>query len=867
MSIGCCHSCRPRRWTPYLLTGWIGTLSLPQLAYAQDSGIGLPAAPLIYLTWTLAIGLSLLLALALLRRLRRGSEDRLFERRNVRLIGLALVGLFLALALTLANQGLGEIDQRLRQDLVKTLQSVNRSAAQTLRIWVESHLRETELIAADQALIPLVRQLQQAADAPERLHTSPAHEQVRALIAAKRDLADTSDAFVLGLDGRVLTAFQSQHMGRLHPLAKCDPFDFARILASSEPLFLPPSAPNQEQTAGSCQLDALFLLAAIRDERGGMLAVLGLELRPVEALTQMTKVGQIGATGETYVFDAEGRLMTRSRFAEQPIAGARPDIGMRIADPGGDLTAGYEPTQPPSDWPLSRMAQAALNGENGADTEGYRDYRGVPVLGVWSWSDPLGVGIATEIDQAEALAPYRALRNPVLGALFGVVLLALGLMATLAWLGERARRRLDELVEVRTRDLRTYVQAVEQNPLCIIVTDPNGAIEHTNPTFTAITGYSAEEALGENPRLLKSDSTPPETYEQLWATILSGQIWHGELCNRKKNGDTYWVSLSIAPVLDESGEVTHFIGITQDLTATKQTALALHEAETARNLALEAAQVGLWSGDLQTDEWSWDARVARLLGLPEDLPPALEHWIDALHPDDRDWVMADFDAAVRGEAALEFEFRVCWPDGSEHFIAARGKTRLDEHSHPLRIDGVAFDRTALRRAEAEIEAVHERNALILDSAGEGIIGIDREGRITFCNRAASALLGYAADRLVGQPLHTTLHHQHADGSRFAEPDCPMNHTLRDGQRRQVDEDVLWRQDGSTLLVEYVMVPMRKGGEQIGAVLVFKDIAERVEAQQTLIAERQQLQGILDSSPLSAAISVDSSATRCAWAKC
>ncbi|MBK1705999.1 hypothetical protein CKO40_15895 [Halochromatium glycolicum] len=113
--------------------------------------------PWIYLTWTVAIGLSMLLALALLRRLRRGSEDRLFDRRNFRLIGIALVGLFLALALTLANQGLGAIDQRLRQDLIETLQSVNRSAAQALQMWIEGHLRATELIAADQVLIPLVR--------------------------------------------------------------------------------------------------------------------------------------------------------------------------------------------------------------------------------------------------------------------------------------------------------------------------------------------------------------------------------------------------------------------------------------------------------------------------------------------------------------------------------------------------------------------------------------------------------------------------------------------------------------------------------------------------------------------------------------
>jgi polar amino acid transport system substrate-binding protein len=185
-----------------------------------------------------------------------------------------------------------------------------------------------------------------------------------------------------------------------------------------------------------------------------MLAVLGLQLDPPGALTRLTAVGRIGATGETYVFDAEGHLMTPSRFTDHRITAREPSIGMRITDPGGDLTAGYEPTLAPSAWPLTRMAQAALAGENGGDSAGYRDYRGVPVLGVWRWSDRLGLGIATEMDEDEAPAPYRSMRGPLLGALFGVVVLALGLIATLIWLGERARGRLNELVEARTRELR-----------------------------------------------------------------------------------------------------------------------------------------------------------------------------------------------------------------------------------------------------------------------------------------------------------------------------------------------------------------------------------------------------------------------------
>ncbi|MCF7979231.1 MAG: PAS domain S-box protein [Chromatiaceae bacterium] len=827
---------------------------IPCATALADAGAGVAAlAPVAFITWAITIGVSIALTLTLLRRLRRGSEDRLIERRGVMLLALALAGLFLALALALAQQGLSQIEQRLRADKAETLWAMNRATEQAMQMWVDSHQRETERIANDPQLRPLLGALLAATETPTLLRDSPALALARERLAESRNLSNAEDVFLLSLEGRVLAAAEPGPLGELHPVARCNPFDFARLL-SGERLFIPPSAPNQEKTGADCLPQAMFLLTPVNDAQG-MHALLGLRLDPAQALRQITAFGQLGRSGETYLFDTRGHLLTPSRFEQTPVAGFEATPGLRIADPGGDLTRGFQPNNAPETWPLTRMAQAALRAEDGIDAQGYRDYRGVLVIGVWSWSKTLGLGIATEMDLDEALEPYRALRTPLLSALGGVVLLALGLIVALIWLGERARGRLNELVEERTHDLRKYVQAVEQNPLCIIVTDRDGRIEHVNPTFSQITGYSAEEALGENPRLLKSDNTPTETYEQLWSTILSGQTWHGELCNCKKNGQHYWVSLSIAPVADEAGQITHFVGIAQDLTETKQTALALREAETARNLALNAAEVGLWSGDLQRNRWSWDQRIAQLLGLPEDQPATLKSWTDRIHPEDRAWVLADFDASLRGERPLEIEYRVCWPDGSEHVIAARGGTSLDQQGRPIRIDGAAFDRTALRHAEAESEAARERNALILDSAGEGIMGLDLEGTISFCNRAAGELLGYAPEALIGLPLHATLHDRDADGHPFAEADCPMNHTLADGQRRRIEQDLLWRQDGSALLVEYEMVPMRKGGQQIGAVLVFKDIAERVSAQNALIAERQQLQNILDSSPLSAAITV------------
>ena len=109
--------------------------------------------------------------------------------------------------------------------------------------------------------------------------------------------------------------------------------------------------------------------------------------------------------------------------------------------------------------------------------------------------------------------------------------------------------------------LRKFSRAVEQSSSMIFITDKDGAIEYANQRFTDMTGYTVEELVGQNPRILKSDEHSSEYYRQLWETIRAGREWRGDLCNRKKNGDRYWVDVSISPIRDDAGNITHFVSI------------------------------------------------------------------------------------------------------------------------------------------------------------------------------------------------------------------------------------------------------------------------------------------------------------------
>lgn len=119
-------------------------------------------------------------------------------------------------------------------------------------------------------------------------------------------------------------------------------------------------------------------------------------------------------------------------------------------------------------------------------------------------------------------------------------------------------------------ELRKLSQAVEQSPAVVIITNPKGIIEYVNAKFTDITGYTAEEAIGQNPRILKSGEQSADFYKELWKTISSGKEWNGELRNKKKSGELFWESAQISPIFNEKREIINYLGIKEDVTELKQ---------------------------------------------------------------------------------------------------------------------------------------------------------------------------------------------------------------------------------------------------------------------------------------------------------
>jgi hypothetical protein len=120
------------------------------------------------------------------------------------------------------------------------------------------------------------------------------------------------------------------------------------------------------------------------------------------------------------------------------------------------------------------------------------------------------------------------------------------------------------------KQLKLLSKAIEQSPVNVVITNKKGVIEYVNPNFTEVTGYTSEEAIGKNPRILQSGKQSKEFYKELWNTILAGENWIGEFCNKKKNGDLYDESAIISPIFNTDGEISHFVEVKSDITEKKK---------------------------------------------------------------------------------------------------------------------------------------------------------------------------------------------------------------------------------------------------------------------------------------------------------
>jgi PAS domain S-box-containing protein len=465
----------------------------------------------------------------------------------------------------------------------------------------------------------------------------------------------------------------------------------------------------------------MFVSTPILNDAGRITGVLAFRIRPEIKFSNIFAVNRFGDTGEAYAFDQDGTMLSTSRFNGQlKKFGLIPNrqeatalLNLQIRNPGGNMAKGFIPVLPRHQQSFTRMAASSLRGKSGVDVEGYNDYRGVSVVGAWTWLPELYMGIATEIDVAEAFGPLHIIEKGfklILGLLFLATVFAF-------WQGLRQFRTEKErnLAWEKTAESEARTRAIIDNAMHgIVTTDDKGAIISFNPEVERLFGYKSSEVLGKNIKLLM-----PEPYSSEHDQYLKNYIDTGE------------------------GKI---IGIGREV-----------------------------------------------VGLRKD---------GSIFP---------LDLGI-----------------SEMYL---GETRM--------FTGIVRDITERKEIEKRLDSANRKVQLILDSAGEGIFGLDLEGKVTFANPAAEKMLGYSVKELIGQSQHSLIHHSHADGTIYPQEESHIYATFMTGKVQHEVNEVFWRKDGASFPVEYVSTPIHEAGKIVGAVVTCKDITERKKSDNEIILAKEK----------------------------
>ena len=295
--------------------------------------------------------------------------------------------------------------------------------------------------------------------------------------------------------------------------------------------------------------------------------------------------------------------------------------------------------------------------------------------------------------------------------------------------------------------------AIDQSPASIIFTDTTGTIQYVNRRFTEVTGYTTEEAIGRTPGIVRSGRNPRAVYSDLWRTIRAGNVWRGELQNRRKNGELYWDSVSISPIKDTNGVVTHFLGCQEDITDRKLSHEKIRESEERfRQLADNMQEVFfVVSSDLRTKLYlspSYEELWGRTRQSAEDDPAS---FIEGVVEEDREQLFANIAAAQKGVTPPPVEFRVRRPDDSIRWVLAHAAPVKDAAGNVYRITGSALDVTDRHIAEEALRESETRFRLLGEATFDGVV-ISVDGVIREANHGLGAIFGCTAEDAIGRSI-------------------------------------------------------------------------------------------------------------------
>lgn len=370
----------------------------------------------------------------------------------------------------------------------------------------------------------------------------------------------------------------------------------------------------------------------------------------------------------------------------------------------------------------------------------------------------------------------------------------------------------------QTDQLKLLKSALEASANTIVITDSKGMIEWVNPAFTKLTGYTSEEVLGNNPKILKSEIHDDEFYKNLWETILNGRVWKGEFANRRKDGTIYFEESTITPVKNNNNQITHFVAVKQDITDRKQTERQLQANEDRYRSFFEADLTGDFISTPSGKLLVCNDAFARIFGF-ETVDEVFAYDVYELYENKSD--RYQFLQLLKEKRVLkDIRFKMKRRDGKSIHILENVVGEYDEKGELIQYKGFILDETDRVHAEEIILQSEERYRTIFNSSSDVIVQISNEGIIISLNPSFERITGWSADEWIGKYIFDLIYPDDVQAARDLLPKA-LN-----GETEQLYNLRMRTKSDSFVTLEINVTHQLSNGKVIGLLAYARDVTSR-----------------------------------------
>jgi two-component system sensor histidine kinase/response regulator len=510
----------------------------------------------------------------------KGSHPDLTPPRKLGDKGLVITAFLVVVIMLISWQALGRIKEQIRQDIRATMQTVLHSTHETIHNWADNRIEHIQLVAARPDIKALTRELLALPRQKQDLITSRALSELRKALQPYLQIHHDLGFFIIAPDSKNIASMRDENVGIPNLLVGESGNYLDNFFAGKNQLILPLLSdvplPNRKGRISTGE-PTMFVGTPVFDDDGTVMAVLTTRINPGLDFTRIVQMSRTGETGDAYAFNSKGRLMSEGRFDEQlrKIGLLQPFeqgiLSLVLKDPGGNMMDGFRPQVAREDLSLTRMAQSAISGEANLDLDGYRDYRGVPVVGTWLWDDEYNFGLAFEMDVAEVYAPYYSTRQ-ILTLVIGTTLL---LFLTLSYGLIKRKQRVETAnaqliieIEHRRKSEDRFRILLESSPDAMVIVDKSGDITLVNKQAEKVFGFASKELKGRSVDVLLpqhfAEGHAQHRDQYFKEPSIRPMGSDSGLYGLRKDGSEFPVEIGLSPV--EVGGETRVIASVRDVT-------------------------------------------------------------------------------------------------------------------------------------------------------------------------------------------------------------------------------------------------------------------------------------------------------------